>query len=445
MAKKLALFGGKKTVTLPFPKWPQVTEEMIREVVKVMREEPLSILGKTGVPKKLEDEFAEYQGRRYAFAVSSGTAALHIAIAISGIGPGDEVIVSSYTWGSTVGCILHQNAIPVFADIDPKTFNIDPVKIEERITPSTKAIVVVHIYGHSADMDPIMELAKKHNLTVIEDTAQAHGATYKGKKVGSIGHMGCFSFQGGKNLPAGEGGIIVMDDEKVYQKSILFGAHSARQMQEVKDKNLRRYIDDVCWNYRIHPVAAAIARIGLKYLDERNRIKRENMEYLNEGLGEIPGIEPLYIAPGCIHGYHMYSPTYKKEELEGLDREKFIAAIKAEGVPLFHYVGLPIHLRARFQEHHYYGKGCPWGCLFAKGKVVYKEGDCPVAEHRCRETELNLPGSPFVEPCRELLDQIISTFKKVTDPDNVRELKRAQVKLPDKEVYRRYRMGVRGY
>jgi len=439
MAKKLALFGGEKEVTLPFPKWPQVTEEMIKEVVRVMREETLSILTKTGIQKRLEDEFAEYQGRKYAFAVNGGTAALHIAIAIAGVGPGDEVIVSPYTWGSTVGCILHQNAIPVFVDIDPKTFNIDPTKIEQRITPSTKAIIVVHIYGHPADMDPIMEIAKKHNLIVIEDAAQAHGAIYKGKKVGSIGDIGCFSFQASKNLPAGEGGIIVMDDEELYQKAILFGAHSVRQMQEVKDERLRRYIDDVCWNYRIHPIGAAIARVGLKYLDERNKIKQENMEYLSQGLKEVPGIEPPYVAPGCTHGYHMYPLTYKKEEIEDLDREKFIAAMRAEGVPLFHYVGLPIHLRTRFQEHYYYGKGCPWKCPFARREVIYREGDCPVAEYRCKETELNLPGSPFVEPCRELLDQIISAFKKVTHPDNIRELKRAQIELPDKEIYKRYR------
>jgi len=418
LPEKLALLGGKKAVTLNAPTWPIIAEEEVTEVLRTLKERDLTAAGRGGVVTDFEEAFAKYQGRKYAIAVNGGTAALHCAIGAAGAGAGDEVIVSPYTWGSTVGCILHNNAIPVFADIDSKTYNLDPDKVAEKVTPQTKAIVVVHIYGHPADMKPITETAEKNDLIVVEDCSQAHGATYHSKKVGNLGHIGCFSLQASKNMIGGEGGVLVMDDESLYQRALLMGYHPMRTRLEVKDPQLTNHIDSINWNYRIHPLAAAIAKVQLKHLDERNRIRIENANYLSKGLEDIPGVKPPHVAPGCTHVYHMYSPSYAPEELKDLPKEKYVQALSAEGVIIWAYVSIPIHLRTTFQENNFfpYGKGCPWTCHHAKIIIKYSKGDCPVAEERCEKRELNLPG--FGEPCRELLDQYIGAFKKMSSNIN---------------------------
>jgi len=404
-----------RAVTIQPSPWPVVDDETIQEVVRVLKEESLSPVMQVGIIKEFEDNFAEYQGRKYAFAVNSGTASLSIGLHVSDVGPGDEVIVSPYTWGATVGCILHNNAIPIFADIDPRTFNMRPDDVEKKITNRTKAIMVVHIYGHPAEMEPIMDIARKNNLKVIEDCSQAHGATYKGKKVGSWGDIGCFSIQASKNLYGGEGGILVFDDETLFGEVVNWASHPIRQFQELSDTPLQKYIDSVAPNFRMHPVSAAIAKIQLKHLDTRLANRRENFNYLAERLADIPGIKPPYVAPDCEHAVHMFPLTYKADELEGTPLEKFRNALAIEGVENMSYVGTPIHLRPRFQERKFWGKGCPWDCGHADRLVEYKEGDCPVAEQRCLGEELVLPSVGFHEPCREYLDQIADAFKKVVN------------------------------
>jgi len=402
-----------KAVTIQPAAWPVIDDETIESVVRVLKEESLSPVMQVGIIKEFEDRFAEYQGRKFAFAVNSGTASLDSALHVCGVGPGDEVIVSPYTWGATVGCILHNNAVPIFADIDPLTFNFRPDAIEKNITDSTKAIMVVHIYGHPCDMDPIMEIARRHNIKVIEDCSQAHGATYKGTKVGSIGDIGCFSIQASKNLTGGEGGILVFDDESLFDEVVSWASHPMRQLQELQDRPLSKYIDSIAPNFRMHPLSAAIANVQLGHLDERLAHRIANMEYLSERLADIPGIKPTYVAPDCGHAVHMIPLTYKADELNGTPLEKFRNALALEGLETTSYVGTPIHLRPRFKEHRFWGKGCPWDCGHASRLVEYKEGDCPEAEKRCGGEELILQSVGFHVPCREYLDQIAEAFKKV--------------------------------
>src|SRR5271166_3384763 len=219
MPQQLAIAGGPRTVPAGLAKlWPQIGDLERRAVLAVLDS---GILSGAHAPeiKALESEFARYVDSRYCLSTNSGTAALHIAVAAAGIGPGDEVITSAFTFLASALAVLHQNAVPVFADIDPVTFNISPAEIERKITPRTRAIMPVHIHGLPADMDEILAIARKHNLIVIEDAAQSHGATYKGRKVGAIGDMGAFSVQSSKNLSAGEGGLFVTNSDAFHERA----------------------------------------------------------------------------------------------------------------------------------------------------------------------------------------------------------------------------------
>lgn len=431
---QLALFGGEKTVTLRPGSWPRVGEEEIAAVVEAMRRSNedsryLTAAGGGGPMAEFERNFAQFMGAGMAMTTSGGGPALHIAVMAAGVEAGDEVIVSPYTWGQTVSCILQQNAIPVFADIEERTYNLDPAAIESRITDSTRAIIVVHIYGHPADLEPIMAIAAKHGLPVIEDCAQAVGAVYHGRRVGAIGHLGCYSIGDGKNMVGGEGGLLVTDDERLFELANLMGQHPARHAEVIKDENLRKYIDSLIYTYRIHPLAAVIANVQLRHLDEWNAQRRRNAERLSRGLERIPGIEPPYVAPSCEHVYHIYSPTFVPAEVEGVSRRRYVEAVAAEGVPIgMGYVHTPIYLRARHQEHAYfYGKGCPWSCHFARRVVEYHRGDCPVTERRCDEQELTIGGSvAWLGDQTAMMDQYLDAFRKVTEHlDALREAEAA--------------------
>jgi len=311
---------------------------------------------------------------------------------------------------------MQQNALPVFTDIDPKTYTLDPNKIEAQIRPQTKAILVCHIFGHPVDVDPIMKIAESYDLKVIEDCAQAIGASYKERKVGILGDMGAFSIGDGKNMVGGEGGMVTTNDDELYERALLVGMHPGRSWREIKNPKLRRWIDSVAIpTYRIHPLSCAIALIQLKYLDEWNYWRNKNAEYFSKGLSELPGIEPAYEAPECFHVYHMYAPSYVAEELGGLDRAKYIEALRAEGVSIGAYVRTPIHLRPRMKQHYHWGKGCPWSCKFAVREVNYRKGECPVAEERCEKTELNTGSiNWYSKEMKNLVDMYLDAFRKVT-------------------------------
>ena len=329
----------------------------------------------------LEKEWAEYVGTKYCIVTNSGTAALHIAVAAAGVGPGDEVITSAFTFLASASCILHHNAIPIFVDIDPKTCTIDPKEIEEKISKRTKAIIPVHIHGLPAEMDEISKIAKRYDLVVIEDACQAHGAEYKGKKVGSLGDMAAFSLNGSKSLQAGEGGLFNTDMEDyrdLANKVRSFG-------EEIKPGEPRKYNATIMgWQYRPYELTCALARSQLRHLDEWNALRVKNCEYLTEQLSKIDGIQPPYVPPYVKSVYWKYVTRFKPNELDiKIHPRKFKLAmektLKAEGVPLSTWQTRPVPAQSVFQFRAGYGRGCPWTCPFGDrpGRYAYRGEDYP--------------------------------------------------------------------
>ena len=286
--------------------------------------------------KAFEEEFANYIGVSYGVGVGSGTEAIHLALVACGIGPGDEVITVSHTATATVAAIELSGATPVFVDIEPNFYTIDPAKLDAAITSRTKVIIPVHIYGQPADMEPILEVAEKHNLRLIEDSAQAHGATYRGKRVGSLGDVGCFSFYPTKNLGAiGDGGMVVTNNSELAQK--------ARLLREYgwTERDVSQFAG---WNTRLDEVQAAILRVKLKYLDEDNSKRMRLAEIYNEELSTANLILPKQ-RENSTHVYHLYViRSAKRDELLSLLRKKGIGA-------LIHYP-VPVHLQPAYKSLH---------------------------------------------------------------------------------------------
>ncbi len=376
MKDALAIRGGTPIVRKDLHvRWPIVTQEDKAAVLAAM---DTGILNGPYAPqvKALEEEWARYCGVKYALTTNSGTAALHTAVAAGGIGTGDQVITTAFTFLATALGVLQHNAVPVFVDIDPRTFNIDPAKIEERITARTKAVIPVHIHGLPADMDPILAIARKHGLLVIEDAAQAHGSTYRGKKVGGIGDMGIFSFQGSKNLPAGEGGIFVTNRDDLRDRANMFrmfGEDIRESDRKAFDPSrpldgAREYNSLMMgWMYRTNEMSAALCRSQLRRLDASLANTRKNAAYLTEQLGKIRGIIPPYVPPDCTSSYYQYrirlDPRAAGASLPPKEfRSKVLAALKAEGMEVSLWQTVPVPGQTLFQERTGYGLSCPWKC-----------------------------------------------------------------------------------
>ena len=278
-------------IKVPIAK-PIIGEEEIENVVEVLKS---GMIAQGPKVAEFEQKFAEWVGAKYGIAVNSGTAALHVALLSCGIGEGDEVITTPFTFIASGNAIVYTGAKPVFADIDLKTYTLNPDSIEELITENTKAILPVQLYGQSANMDKINEIARKHGLIVIEDAAQAHGATSNGKKVGSMGDMACFSFYPTKNMTTSEGGIITTDDEDLAENAKMFRAHGA---------TVRYHHDAIGYNFRMTDISAAIGLAQLDKIDEFNDKRIENAAYLNEGLKDVEGVITPYCAYDSKHVYH---------------------------------------------------------------------------------------------------------------------------------------------
>jgi dTDP-4-amino-4,6-dideoxygalactose transaminase len=323
---KLAIKGGNPVRTKPFPKWPIWDDREIKALKEVCESGVWGIGGERVVA--FEEAFSRYIGTRHAIATTSGTVALELALRSLEIKPGDEVIVPAYTFMATATSVLFTSAIPVFVDISPDTYCIDPVAVEDAVTDRTKAVIPVHIGGCPADMDGIMDVARRHGLAVIEDAAQAHGAEWRGKKVGSIGDLGCFSFQSSKNMTSGEGGAVTTNDDALADRC--WSYHNCGRV-----RGGRWYEHHVLGgNYRMTEFQAAILIPQLERLDETTRKREENASKLTKALSEIPGIKPLKLPPQVTrHAYHLYIFRYEKEEFKGVPRDLFIKALNAEGIP----------------------------------------------------------------------------------------------------------------
>ena len=417
MTEQAALLGGQPAVSAELPAWPLVDSEALTEITRVITEETLCPVGAEGTQGEFERSFAEMHGRKYGLAVNGGTAALMLALHGAGVQPGDEVIVSPFTWGASVSCVLQNFAIPIFADIDPHTFTLAPDSIEQRITPRTKAIVVVHIFGFPADMTGIMEVANRHNLAVVEDCAQAHGAKHAGRLVGSWGTVGAFSLQASKNLTGGEGGILICDDREIYERAMSMGTHPQRLYAELELPEYREKIDSLAFNYRMHSMAAALANTQLKYLEEWTLARGRNAQRLYDEVRDVPYIRvPDPILEVDRHAYYNIPFIYERDVIP-LSRDEFVEALKAEGVGANIYVKVPLYLRPRFQNHDYFGRGYPWA--LSPEPIEYKKGDCPVAE-RMAKVEFQVSGNYYVD-CPELMQQVAAAIRKVGE--NASELR----------------------
>jgi perosamine synthetase len=417
MKEELAIFGGKSVRNKPFPPYNYIGKEELAAARKVISSGVLSkFLGCydpdfLGGPKvqDLEEKWAGYIGAKHAVSVNSCTSGLYAACGAIGIGPGDEVIVSPYTMSASASCALVYNAIPVFADVDEDTFCVSPQTIEKVITPRTKAIVVVHIMGHPCDMDGIMQLANKYNLKVIEDCAQAPGATYKNRKVGTIGDVGVFSLNYHKTIHTGEGGIAVTNDDELANRLRLIRNHAEAVCQDMGVTNI---VNLLGFNYRMTEVEAAMGVEQLKKLDLLTKPRIELANYLTEKLKDIDGITPPNVNLKIKHVYYIYAIKYD-EKVIGVPRDIFVRALQAEGIPFFQGYAKPLYLQPIYQKQVVYGdKGCPFTCKFYNHKIDYKEGLCPVAERLYHKELL------YTNLCRPPLtykdmDDITNAIKKV--------------------------------
>lgn len=413
---KLALRGGKPVRTKPFPAYPVIGKEEKRAVMDVLDSGQLStfsasrqgFLGGRQI-QAFETAFADYHGVRHAVAVNSATSGLHAAVAACEVGPGDEVIVPPYTFTATATAVLHHNAIPVFADVDPITFCIDAARLEAAITPQTKAVIVVHLLGHAADMDAILAVARRHHLKVIEDCAQAPGARYKGRLVGTMGDCAVFSFQETKNMTTGEGGMIITDNPELAERARMVRNHG----EAVIAGEPRKYLTSaIGWNYRMTEIEAAIGIVQLKKLDSLNRARHELAAYLLDALASYAGFTFPRESPFIDHVYHVFGMRYDDSAV-GLSRESFIEAMQAEGIPMGPGYPRPLYHNPLFQERLAYGKeGCPFTCHLYKGVVSYAKGICPVAEDLCARSALWMfvvrPPATFHD-----MQDIATAFEKV--------------------------------
>lgn len=409
----LALFGGPKTIVAPFIKYNPLGKEEANAVAAVMESGVLSRFLGCWDPdfyggekiKQFESDWSAFFSVNYAVTVNSNTSGLIAAMGAIGVEPGDEVIVSPWTMSASATAILVWNAIPVFADIEGETFNLDPASIEKNITPRTRAIMVSDIFGHAADMDAIMDIARRHKLKVIEDSAQAPAARYHGRYVGTIADIGVFSLNYHKHIHTGEGGVCVTDNPALAERLQLIRNHAE---SVVGDKGVSDLSNMIGFNFRMTEIEAAIGIEQLKKLEWLTHQRRCLAARLDDHLRALQGLRCPVVKPECSHVYYVY-PLIYDSTLTGVARAHIVAALRAEGVPVAErYMNL--HLLPMYQKKIAHGsRGFPWNADFYKGDVSYEKGICPVAEnmqdhqfmglgmctHAYSDTDIDLIGAAF--------------------------------------------------
>ena len=323
----LALLGGEKAKSKPFPIWPHYDEAEESALRKVLESR---IWWRTPGTKTLEFEqaFAKFHGARHGIAVTNGTAALEVTMAGLGIGAGDEVILPDFTFVATASAVLFANALPVLVDVDPGTYCINPDLVEEAITPRTKAVIAVHMGGHPADLDRLKKITDRKKLALIEDSSHAHASEWKGKRIGTFGVAGTFSFQSSKLMTAGEGGIIISNDEKFERQ--------ARSVHDCGRMPGEWFYSHFIYgsNYRLSEWQGAVLQAQLGRLDEQTKVRHRNARLLDRLLGTIPGVTPQKLDDRCTrNGQYAYIFHVNKKEFAGIATDRFIAAMNAEGIP----------------------------------------------------------------------------------------------------------------
>ncbi|MCQ2380046.1 MAG: DegT/DnrJ/EryC1/StrS family aminotransferase [Victivallaceae bacterium] len=396
--EKLAIDGGKKVFETPanIPSWPPVYEDTAEEIKALYLSHAWSFYGKKEV--EFNNEFAKYTGAKHCAMMANGTVTLEVAMQALGIGPGDEVIVPAYTWIATGEAVVVCGATPVIVDIDPETFCIDTDRIEEAITSRTKAIIPVHLYGSMSDMDRVMEIAKKHNLFVIEDCAHAHGGEWNGRHVGTIGDVGSFSFQQSKTMVSGEGGACLCNDDELGDKlgriSHIGYQYAAKQGQAGTPPPMGL----ICHNYRVTEFQALILLSQLRYLRRDTELRAANAEYLRGRLNAIDGISCQ--KPGrcaTLQGYYNFGVRLDSDRLkDGITRAEFVKAVCAEDAPVGIGWGNPMYRQK----------------LWSVPENMYRISSCDVAERLATKDLIVIPLQWLMTP-REDLSKLADAFEKV--------------------------------
>ena len=418
--KNLAIHGGVPVRTAPFSAYRTIGEEEKRAVAEVLDSGVLSSFLGTWAPdffggpriRKLEQEWADYFGVAHAVSMNSATSGLYAALGAAGIGPGDEVIVSPYTMSASAAGPLIYNAIPVFADINPDTFCLSAETIRAVLTPRTRAVVVVDIFGHPAEMDAIMALAEEHGLVVIEDCAQAPGATLNGRYAGTLGHMGVFSLNYHKHIHSGEGALVVTDDAKYAERLQLIRNHAEVVIQN--KGGTPDLTNMLGFNYRMTEIEAAIASEQLKKLDGLLTARIARADQLTAALADVPGIRPPVVRPGATHAYYLYVMRYDAAEV-GASRAEFAAALTAEGVPIAQGYVAPIYLQPLYQQRILFGgTGSPWTDPAYTGDVRYTQGICPIVE-RMHDEEVIYTNVIHAQTSEQDVADVAAAIAKVVD------------------------------
>ena len=399
-SQTLALFGGKPVRTRPFPAWPVFGVEEETRLLQTLRSGKWGKLNGDEVAA-FERRFAAKHGCKHGIAVVNGTVSLRIALMAAGIRAEEEVIVPPYTFLATATAVVEANAVPIFADVDLKTFNLDPAAVEAAITPRTRAIIPVHMGGQPADMDAFMAIARKHKLIVIEDAAHAHAASYQGRPAGSLGHMGSFSFQSTKNLTSGEGGIVVTSDDKLAE-----ACRSIHNCGRIPG-GLWYEHHVMAGNYRLGEFQGAVLNAQLQRLEEQTATRDRNGQYLAAKLSRIPGILPQQRRAACTrHSYHLFllridAPAF------GAPRAAILKAIAAEGIPICGGYAVPLYRQPLFRNKAF-GPYLPG----AAAKLDYGAVRCPNCELICAEQGAWLEQSLLLGS-RSDMDDIARAFEKV--------------------------------
>ena len=426
---KLAINGGTPEFqpqelgnNNPALRWPVYTQEDEDAVLDVMRNRKMS---GTDITKKFEQAYAEYVGAEHVLGYCSGTASLHAAMWACGVGAGDEVIAPSLTYWATCTAALSLGAAVNFADIDPVTLCLDPKDIEHRICERTKAIIVVHYMGYPADMDAIMQIARKHNVKVIEDASHAHGCLYKNQMTGTIGDIAGQSMMTGKSFALGEAGVVITNNRNLYERCISYGHYERTGVANNFNSSARYITDPELIKFagiplggrkdRMNQWCSALGLVQLKYFAERIEGIEEAMQYLADEMDKLPGLKvhrPQRGSGTTKGAWYSSCCHYAPEELDGLPVEKFIAAMQAENVAIGGLGNFPLHLHNVFNEADLFNQGKPTALAFGQRDVRQGKGALPVSEITPSRI---FRYSRFTKLDKDLIGRFVNTIKKVID------------------------------